>query len=219
MANIFCFGDSITFGYSDPEGGWPQRLSRDLEKIYIDEQGNRLHAVLNLGISGETSSGLLGRIENEIKARKFSQPEQVIIVAIGTNDSIYRQDGVNDVELDAFTSNIDAILKVAQKYSKKIMLLGLLPCDESKMQPMPWSSTGKCYSNSRLKMFNDQLAKICAKSDVHFEDMFADMLKFSDLSVYLFDGLHPNSAGHQYIADRIKKRVAEMANGYADRET
>ena len=31
MASILCFGDSITQGFVDPEGGWTQRLRRRLD--------------------------------------------------------------------------------------------------------------------------------------------------------------------------------------------
>jgi lysophospholipase L1-like esterase len=62
MASILCFGDSITQGYIDLEGGWTQRLRRHLDQDATVPRGATTfpaHAVFNLGISGDTAEGLL----------------------------------------------------------------------------------------------------------------------------------------------------------------
>jgi len=211
MANILCFGDSITFGLSDPDGGWVQRLSRALEFIYIDESSNRLHQVINLGIDADTSAGVLARFADETKPR--IRDKTVIILAIGVNDAVYREDGFVEAQPEEYADNLRTIIKLAKKHTDKLIVLGLTPVIESKVQPMPWSKSGKSYSNQRINTFNKQAKAVAKAESVHFEDMFADLLKL-DLEVYLHDGIHPNAVGHQYIADRIKKCVAEMANDY-----
>ena len=57
MAHYLIFGDSITQGFNDLTGGWVQRLR---ESLTLDD------FVINLGVSGDTSDGLLARFEVEL---------------------------------------------------------------------------------------------------------------------------------------------------------
>lgn len=59
MAHYIVFGDSITYGEGDLHGGWVQYLREEL----IND------IVYNLGIDGETTTGLVNRLEKEIKPR------------------------------------------------------------------------------------------------------------------------------------------------------
>jgi lysophospholipase L1-like esterase len=153
-------------------------------------------------------------MENEIVARTSNNENMVVIIAIGTNDSVFKLDS-NDTETtpDKFKNDLAAVVDIAKKYTKEVILVGLLPCEEDKMQPMPWSRSGKSYSNQRLGMFNDCISDVAASQDIIFIDMFKEMM-MRDVGVYLHDGLHPNAAGHQYIADKLKKIVGTMANDY-----
>ncbi len=213
MANILCFGDSITFGYSDPEGGWTQRLSRSLGKIYVSSAGNYLHAVYNLAIDGDDSARLASRIAEEIKPRSYD--DVVIILFIGVNDSIYFPSKGNKVDVDDFKDNMRKILKVALGATSEVIVVGVTPVDEKKTQPVEAAmEPGASYSNSRIRLFNDALCEMAEKEKVEFVDFFEDMRKL-DFDTYFFtDGSHPNSIGHQYIADKLTKKVAEMANNY-----
>jgi hypothetical protein len=60
MASILCFGDGITQGYVDLEGGWTQRLRRRLDQpatVPVGATTFPAHAVFNLGVSGDTPRG------------------------------------------------------------------------------------------------------------------------------------------------------------------
>lgn len=214
MAHILCFGDSITQGYTDLDGGWTQRLNVYLTNIYIDDQKNPRHGVFNLGIDADTTTGLLKRFPAEVKPRLSKHEENIIIIAIGTNDTVYStQTNFVQSTVEKYHDELSKLVGLAKKATQNVVLVGLWPCEEDKMQPMPWSKSGKCYSNQRLKSFNDEMRKVAVERDVEFIDMFADM-KTKELKFYLHDGLHPNSVGHQYIADKLKKKVAAMAANY-----
>lgn len=69
MAQIFCFGDSITYGAWDvANSGWAQKL-----RIYLDkkqEEDDSLYFLTyNLGIPGEATDSLVNRFLSETKAR------------------------------------------------------------------------------------------------------------------------------------------------------
>lgn len=81
MAHYLIFGDSITQGFNDLTGGWVQRLR---ESLTLDD------FVINLGVSGDTSDGLLARFEVELKPRLSTEGESnIILIAIGSNDSAW----------------------------------------------------------------------------------------------------------------------------------
>ncbi len=68
MAGILVFGDSISYGAWDIEGGWVSRLRKFLDKKNLSEE-NFDCKVYNLGISGDNSSGVLNRFEFETRQR------------------------------------------------------------------------------------------------------------------------------------------------------
>ncbi len=51
--------------------------------------------IYNVGVSGDTSELVLERFENEIKARLSDEGEDIIIISIGINDSVYLNDQKN----------------------------------------------------------------------------------------------------------------------------
>lgn len=210
MAKILCFGDSITRGTSDPLGGWPQRVANYLRGIYVHENGGPMHSIYNLGVSLDTSTDLVKRMENELRARGSSNC--IVLILIGTNDSSYSENGETAVDEKLYQDNLRRCIDVAKKRIGKTMLIGLPACDESKLQPVPWR-TDTSYSNKNIARYNDLARKVAKESEVAFEDLFKDF-KELDAEIYLRDGIHPTEAGYQYIADRIKKKVAEMANDY-----
>ncbi|MGC9310458.1 MAG: SGNH/GDSL hydrolase family protein [Candidatus Aenigmatarchaeota archaeon] len=68
MARILIFGDSIVFGLWDKQGGWANRLRKELDESARGDP-NRHIQLYNLGIAGDTSIDVLERCENEILQR------------------------------------------------------------------------------------------------------------------------------------------------------
>ena len=212
MADILCFGDSITKGNDDASGGWPQRVNNSLRSIYVDERGSPKHNVYNLGVDGDTSEGLLARVEHETVARStFSNP--IALIMIGTNDSASR-DGKQWVPGDKYTKNLSHILKITTELCQDVLVMSLLPCIDDMLSPSPWVKDEEIvYSTKSLQAYSAAAQKVSQQTGVDFCDIF-NIFGDLDLEVFLHDGLHPNSVGQQYIADRVKKWVATKANNF-----
>jgi lysophospholipase L1-like esterase len=104
MKTIVCHGDSLTEG-------------SDLEKSYTwpDLVANKLNLnVINSGIGGDTSGGLLGRFYQDVVRH---QPEMVVILG-GTNDLWW------DVDINSILANIFAMACQAQ-YRRIVPVVGL----------------------------------------------------------------------------------------------
>jgi lysophospholipase L1-like esterase len=203
MKGILCFGDSITFGRGEiPNKSWCGRL-----KDYFDPKGSH-NGVYNLGVPGQTSTDLLERFDAEAKGRvriKWPEDKYLILVAIGTNDS--KWDGMPEddnprVTEDDFRKNIHELVKKAKAVQAGIAFIGLPPVDESKT--LPFEETA--FKNERVKMFNDVVKEVCKENDILFLDMFELMSK-EDYTSFLADGLHPNSAGYDFMFKHVREFI------------
>jgi len=194
--NILIFGDSITWGAYDPEqGGWATRL-----RNYFEGKDNDTD-VYNLGISGDTTADLLNRIEVEAKSRE----PNLIIFAIGINDAqfIHSTNGLR-VSPDEFQQNLAKLFAIAQKFTEKVVFVGLTRVDESKTTPIPWN-TDKSYTNENIECLDSAIEKFCENNKLKFISM--DGVVGND---DLIDGLHPNTKGHVKIFNWIKSEVESI---------
>lgn len=202
MFGILAFGDSITFGrLVAPGKGWADRL-----KVYFESK-DFYNTFYNLGIPGDSSTGLLGRFEIELRARvQYNYPEDrfIILIAIGTNDS--RDSGSPEkmhTTPEAYEKNISKLVSLASKHSKEIVLIGLPPVDES---IMPYE--GKYYSNEAIAKFNDILKKIAKEKKLLFCDTYGTFIRQKDCRKSFVDGIHPNEKGHDIMYEMIKGFLA-----------
>lgn len=205
MAKILVFGDSITYGVWDKEGGWTQRLRKYLDEKTLSSLFTVYHSVYNLGVSGNTTEDILERFEFETQQRikELEKEELIIIFSIGINDSAFFSSQNNFWVLpEKFEINIKKLANFARKYSKKIIFVGLIPVDELKTNPIPWAIDISC-KNNYIKRYNDIIQNNCKGNDVYFVEVF-EKLVGTDYKNLLEDGLHPNSAGHQKIFEIVK---------------
>lgn len=206
---VLAFGDSITQGFMDSKGGWVNRIREYYDRRIIDEDDFGLPTVFNLGISGETTAGLLKRLEPEIVARQFEDESYIFVFAAGTNDTIYRKSG-NECEPTTYVQELAEIVSIAKKYGNKLLFVGLLPVVDELLQPVPWSASGKYYSTERMKTFNEALVSFCADNDLPCVDVWSVFEGQAGLRQVMFDGLHPNDKGHQLIAETVRPELEKL---------
>jgi len=211
MASVLCFGDSITQGSVDLDGGWTQRLRRRLDTQFsfpLGEVSFPAHAVFNLGISGDTSQGLLARLEGELAPRQLGEAV-IVVVAIGINETAFDlRSGRPEHDLERFAATMAELVAAARRHTDRVVLVGLLPCDEARMQPAPWSEDGATgYGNDRIGAFNAAVRRAAEAAGVMLVDCFDELLA-GDHAALLHDGLHPNGDGHQLLADRVGEALA-----------
>ena len=197
MEKIICvFGDSIAMGAWDLEkGGWANRLRLFIDAEQFSDRIKDYFATYNLGIDGDTTSGLLKRFETEAKFRNPS----IIIFAIGSNDSVFVK-SKNEflVPLNEFEKNIQELISKAKKFTETIVFLGAGKVDEKRTLPIAWD---KDYfqENKNILLYNEKMKVVAEKNKISFLNIF-DLLSVEDLE----DGIHPNIIGHEKIFLSIK---------------
>lgn len=160
---IVFFGDSITQGWGDDfQGKFP---------------GLKL---ANRGISGDTTRGMLYRLNEDVLALK---PKGVVML-MGTNDLEEKAEPV------MVRNNVELIIEQINKFDNKtpVVLCLVFPASEQKSRPA-----------SKIKAINDMLTKLASDFDnvtlVDTWTIFAN--DAGDAKPEEFpDLLHPNEAGY-----------------------
>jgi len=196
---VLVFGDSITWGAWDPEGGWVQRLRRYMEAK--DKVEKNYTAIYNLGIDGDDSTGVRKRFEPEARTRLFEGAEVTMIFAVGINDSrMDEQTGETKTPVRRFSSNLAVIFARATRMTQKVYCVGLTRVNEKKTRPTMWNANVS-YINDVIKRFDDALKITCRNSCVPYipvSDVFDTEKHLDD------DGLHPNAKGHELVYEKVK---------------
>lgn len=177
---IVAIGDSITYGMYDQEGlgGWVGRLKDSLARTYPTQS----YDVINAGINGDTSAGLLGRLAKDVVARK----PNLVIVAIGTNDFDYH------VPVAKFRANLQTIIQRIQAQTHAAILVqSFLP---------EVHVSGSVLTNEAA--YNAVLPAVSRQLNVGYEDLFNSILAlgYANMANLRHDSEHPTAAGYRLIA-------------------
>ena len=188
MKTIVCHGDSLTEG-ADLEKSytWPQLVEN---KIKV--------TVLNRGIGGDTSGGLLARFQQDVV---LSQPDMVVILG-GTNDLWW------DLDINLILANIFAMACQAQ-HRDIVPIVGLpLPLfmENIRNQNMmaPIAGWDRCIN--KLSELVDALAAAAKESETACLDFYHPFLDTNQMvrgDYFLEDGLHPNKQGQRLMAEKM----------------
>ncbi len=203
---ILIFGDSVTQGFWDTEGGWANRIRRYYDEKVLSSQNYDLPTIFNLGVSGNTSEDLLVRFENEVKVRIYE--EVAIVIAIGVNDSRI-DSGINYSSPENYTKNLAELLAIAERYTKKILFVGLTPCVDSHSNPVSWDETVG-YTSTNITAFDAALNEFCTQNKIKFVEILEPFTAAQSKTELLPDSLHPNNQGHQLIADLVLPKLQEL---------
>lgn len=193
---ITIFGDSITYGMWDKSsGGWTQRL-----RTKIESDNKNYYTLYSLGIPGDTSTGLINRFETEMDSRFSPFFKNIIIFAIGINDSIF-QYGQNATPIEIFKQNLTTLLTQAKRYTESIVFLGLTRVDENKI-PQNKFLPFETFINSEIETYDNTIKDFCLTHNLTYIDI-RNLLEEIDID----DGVHPNKLGHEKIAEVVKTKL------------
>lgn len=206
MATILVFGDSIAWGAWDTQGGWVQRLRKEIDKKNLTDP-QFYCSVYNLGISGDTSRGLITRMEYESSIRiKIESEKPIIVIAIGTNDARYiTSKKINQVPIEEFRENIATLIKKSKKLTSQIILVSPGKVNESRVNTLP-QSTERLFRNQDLQEYSQVIQQEAEKEEVQFVNVYEE---FDENMILDEDGLHPNDLGHEMISKKIREMLIQ----------
>jgi lysophospholipase L1-like esterase len=205
--NILFFGDSITWGAWDKEGGWVARIKKFVDEKIIASDFEYYHDIYNVGISGDKTTDLLKRFDSEAKNRIDEDNETAIVFAIGVNDSQFVENEGNRTPIEKFKTSLESLIEKARKFSNKIIFIGLFPIDDSKLTPTSWEPT-KSYKLEYVEEYDKVIKDVCAKEGIDFIDIYNEFIG-KDYKNLLIDGLHPTTDGHKQISKVVLEFLSD----------
>jgi acyl-CoA thioesterase-1 len=183
---IVCHGDSLTEAADvDPGEGWPALMAARLKA-----------QVINSGIGGDTSGGLLARFYPDVIRHR---PAAVIILG-GANDLWW------DLDIGPIQANLFAMACQARFHGITPVLALPLPLhgERARTQDMLQPASGWEVCCRKLSALVDALrsaSHACSLACLDFHSLFLDSQDGIRDELYLGNGLHPNGAGHRLMAD------------------
>jgi len=198
MQKIFVFGDSIAYGAWDPQGGWVERLR---QWVFATTRGeyNLGTFLYNLSVVGETTAELLRRFPAEIAAR---QSGDLLVFAAGINDAQFVQ-GRPLTTSQAVRSTVRALIRQARAFAPRVCWVGLTPVEEARTTPIPWMPD-RAYRNATVEEVDAAIKQTAADEAVPYLDLFSAWTANRAYPQLLWDGIHPNTAGHAQICEGVK---------------
>lgn len=199
---VVVLGDSIVYGFGDPEGGgWVERLRR--QWMSPDTVGPILY---NLGVRGNRVIQVCDRLDHEFRHRGElrNRLPDVSIFSVGLNDSSRVQSfqGRNYTEFNDFETALHSMLDQAQRLCN-VLFVGMTPIDESKM---PFQGC-LYYTLADQFRYKEATRQACLERDIPYLDLFEIWLNRGEYwwkSRLCSDGLHPNVAGYEALLEDIR---------------
>jgi lysophospholipase L1-like esterase len=145
--------------------------------------------IVNEGIAGDTTYGLLERIDDII-----SVPAKRIFLMIGINDIL------NGFDKDDIIENLQLLIENigSQSSKSKLIIQSILPVNETML-----GAAGRF--NHIISDINASLKEYCEDCRHIYLDLYAFFLNGSELnSIYTTDGAHLSRKGYQLWAEKIK---------------
>jgi acyl-CoA thioesterase-1 len=177
---IVAMGDSLTAGLGVNESeAYPAQLQRKLAGDGYDFN------IVNAGVSGETSSGALSRIEWVISTLK----PDIIILETGAND------GLRGIDPDILRKNLDRIVSVIKANNIKVLLCG--------MKILP--NMGPEYSKAFMRVYPEIAKKHAIPLIPFFLEGVGGDPRFNQP-----DRLHPTAKGYRRVVDHIYPYVLDV---------
>lgn len=178
---ILFLGTSLTAGLGlDPDSAYPALLQRK-----VDSAGLR-YEVVNAGVSGETSAGLLRRLDWVLQ-----EPAKVIVVETGAND------GLRGLSVDATRATIAQVLdRIRRERPEATVAL---------VQMEAPTNLGARYTGAFHAMF-PALAR--EKGVVLLPFLLEGVA--GDPRLNQADGIHPNDAGERIVTENVWRGLGKV---------
>ena len=175
---ILCFGNSLTAGFGlDEEKAWPSLLQMRIDSMELN------YSVVNAGLSGETTSGGLNRLDWVL-----NQSTDIFILELGANDML------RGLDVSSTLENLEAIIQnLKAKYPDvQLVICGMLSPP----------NMGKKYEDA----FNGIFPSLAEKYDAVLIPFFLENVAGIE-SLNLPDGKHPNEEGQKIVLETVWNKI------------
>jgi acyl-CoA thioesterase-1 len=181
---IAAVGDSLTEGLGVAEEfAYPALLEKKLQDAGYHYQ------VINAGISGETSSATLARIEWVMTLKP-----DIVILVIGAND------GFRGIDPELIKSNLLAIIKILKENEVTVLLGGM--------------QMGQNLGKEYVDTFESVYPQVAREEKIGLIPFFLNGVA-ANPKLNQPDGIHPTAEGYRTVVDHIFPFVIEAIKAHS----
>jgi acyl-CoA thioesterase-1 len=182
---LLIIGDSLSAGYGvDAQQSWVSLLEARLKE---EDYGYR---VINASISGDTTTGGLGRLPQALAAH---QPG-IVLIELGGND------GLRGTPIKVMRKNLSKMIELSQDVGAHVILAG--------MQIPP--NYGPAYTTD----FSSIYPQLADEYDAGLIGFFMQNVALNS-GLMQADGIHPNADGQPVLLDNVWPALKPLLNGSA----
>lgn len=183
---IVCLGDSLTEGYGIPaEHRWTDLLAKATGREMV-----------NRGISGDTTAGMLSRFYPDVVAQK---PSHVIILG-----------GTNDISLQLMQEHIIANIITMARQARHYGIEAIIGI------PTPFMMTGQYLPSEiflepqllhrGIQRLQENLHQLALEKSLHTIDFSFGMTA----EYFMEDGVHPNLLGQRLMKENARNALERI---------
>lgn len=181
---ILFVGTSITAGLGlEPDSAYPQMIDRKLDSLRLP------YRAVNAGVSGETSAGLLRRIDWLLR-----EPFDVVVVETGAND------GLRGAPVATVRANVQQVIDRIKSARPEAAILLV------QMEALP--NFGERYTSEFRALF-PQVARRNGVTLLPF--LLEGVAGHRELNQP--DGIHPNMDGERIVAENMWRALRPILEG------
>lgn len=178
---ILFYGNSLTAGFGlDQNESFPSLIEDKIDSLGLK------YSVVNAGLSGETTSGGLKRIDWVMK-----QKVDIFFLELGANDML------RGLPLDQTRKNLSEIISIVKAKNPEVKI--------ALCEMMAPPNMGVEY----IKEFSVIYKDLSASDDVIFVPFFLKGVAGNE-KYLLKDGKHPNAAGQKIVAKNIWESLEKI---------
>ena len=149
--------------------------------------------IVNRGISGDTTTGILKRLNEAVE----SQPLKIFLL-VGINDILFRETPVDDI-----SSNYRKILETIERKSPdtQIFIQSVLPINNEKYQID--------VNNEEVVALNFRLQELAAEFDCYYIDLYKIFVNQQNQLApqYTLDGIHLTGEGYLLWKEALNQYI------------
>ncbi|MDR1353532.1 MAG: GDSL-type esterase/lipase family protein [Treponema sp.] len=194
---LVCLGNSLTAGYGatapwtdDKSNSYPAYLQ---DKINIP--------VVNAGVSGNTTSQGLSRINRDV----LSKNPRIVIIELGAND-LFQRIPITDIR-----DNLQNIINKLNNGNRKIYLAKFYTDKIARTMANGIGITNYILQTAFITRYNNMFNTLSSSNNVVLiEDIWDGVW-----GIHMSDSIHPNAAGYKIMANNYFKILQPylQANG------
>jgi acyl-CoA thioesterase-1 len=180
---IVVLGDSLAEGFGVAEG----RSYPDIVQRTLDRRGY-LYRVVNLGVSGDTTTGGLSRLSYALSLK----PE-ILVIELGGND------GLRGIPVSATKTNLEKMIVTARNGGVEVLLAGMtLP-----------PNYGSDYIRKFEAVYHDLARTHKVQLIPSLMRPIAEQIE-SRPGLMQADGIHPTAEGHELLGATVVRYLMPM---------